>query len=277
MYVCAQCTSHVSFVDCNQAICVWCMWKVRFIRYVCGTSLASFRRFDQAIHLKCGARLTKRYKGFEMFMYLFVFVCCVCWMWRVIDVLYVFWCCLWSVEFSKGFLVKRGHVVKNWKERWFILQDNILFYFKKKPSAVCNLTTPHHIHHTQHTAPVPHIPHLLNTTQPTHTTYPPHRFIIAQKSLPLGAVPLGFCTVDASDLISTYCYCYCCVILLFLLLLLMIMKMMIVLIRIGIRKRNHNGTSIVSITIIKSADACLFCRLHAVVVLVVINRCWLRS
>ncbi|KAG8511715.1 Pleckstrin-2 [Galemys pyrenaicus] len=31
---------------------------------------------------------------------------------------------------KEGFLVKRGHIVHNWKVRWFILQQNTLLYYK---------------------------------------------------------------------------------------------------------------------------------------------------
>ncbi|XP_055989333.1 pleckstrin-2 [Sorex fumeus] len=31
---------------------------------------------------------------------------------------------------KEGFLVKRGHIVHNWKARWFILQQNTLLYYK---------------------------------------------------------------------------------------------------------------------------------------------------
>lgn len=41
---------------------------------------------------------------------------------------------MWSRPDKEGYLVKQGHFVKNWKERWFILQGNLLFYFKNKPT-----------------------------------------------------------------------------------------------------------------------------------------------
>jgi len=31
-----------------------------------------------------------------------------------------------------GFLFKLGHVVKNWKKRWFVLKDGKLFYYRSK-------------------------------------------------------------------------------------------------------------------------------------------------
>ncbi|PNI83901.1 PLEK2 isoform 5 [Pan troglodytes] len=31
---------------------------------------------------------------------------------------------------KEGFLVKRGHIVHNWKVRWFILRQNTLVYYK---------------------------------------------------------------------------------------------------------------------------------------------------
>jgi len=33
---------------------------------------------------------------------------------------------------TDGYLFKKGHVVKNWKKRWFILKDGKLFYFRSK-------------------------------------------------------------------------------------------------------------------------------------------------
>jgi hypothetical protein len=39
---------------------------------------------------------------------------------------------LWREPDREGFLKKQGHVVKNWKNRWFILKNTNLFYFKKK-------------------------------------------------------------------------------------------------------------------------------------------------
>lgn len=40
---------------------------------------------------------------------------------------------MWSNPAKEGKLTKQGHVVKTWKSRWFILQENKLFYFKEKP------------------------------------------------------------------------------------------------------------------------------------------------
>ena len=31
---------------------------------------------------------------------------------------------------KEGFMVKRGHVVKNWKLRWFVLRASNLSYYK---------------------------------------------------------------------------------------------------------------------------------------------------
>jgi hypothetical protein len=38
----------------------------------------------------------------------------------------------WYPNDKEGELKKQGHVVRNWKLRWFILKDNNLYYFKKK-------------------------------------------------------------------------------------------------------------------------------------------------
>jgi len=38
----------------------------------------------------------------------------------------------WYPNDKEGDLKKQGHVVKNWKTRWFILKGNDFFYFKKK-------------------------------------------------------------------------------------------------------------------------------------------------
>jgi len=35
---------------------------------------------------------------------------------------------------KQGFLIKQGHIVRNWKKRWFILQGKRLFYFEDIPS-----------------------------------------------------------------------------------------------------------------------------------------------
>lgn len=41
---------------------------------------------------------------------------------------------MWAEPQISGNLTKKGHFVKNWKTRWFILQDGFLFYFKDKSS-----------------------------------------------------------------------------------------------------------------------------------------------
>eukprot|EP01122_Echinamoeba_exundans_P001625 TRINITY_DN11645_c0_g1_i1.p1 TRINITY_DN11645_c0_g1~~TRINITY_DN11645_c0_g1_i1.p1 ORF type:complete len:830 (+),score=177.25 TRINITY_DN11645_c0_g1_i1:105-2594(+) len=52
---------------------------------------------------------------------------------------------LWSQPQKQGGLLKKGHVRKNWKQRWFRLQDRNLFYFRTpedlKPLAVLDLST----------------------------------------------------------------------------------------------------------------------------------------
>jgi hypothetical protein len=37
---------------------------------------------------------------------------------------------------TQGWLTKIGEKVKNWKRRWFILKDDVLFYYKK-PNVRC--------------------------------------------------------------------------------------------------------------------------------------------
>jgi len=39
---------------------------------------------------------------------------------------------MWSSPDKSGELKKQGHMVKNWKSRWFILQNDYLFYFKSR-------------------------------------------------------------------------------------------------------------------------------------------------
>jgi len=39
---------------------------------------------------------------------------------------------MWSKPDKQGELKKKGHVVKNWKTRWFIVQNDMLFYFKSR-------------------------------------------------------------------------------------------------------------------------------------------------
>jgi PH domain len=36
---------------------------------------------------------------------------------------------------KEGWLVKKGHMMKNWRNRWFILKERQLYYFKSKESA----------------------------------------------------------------------------------------------------------------------------------------------
>jgi len=38
----------------------------------------------------------------------------------------------WDNPAKEGYLCKRGHVVKNWKKRWFIVKNDMLYYFKDK-------------------------------------------------------------------------------------------------------------------------------------------------
>jgi len=42
---------------------------------------------------------------------------------------------MWAKPHKQGEMKKQGHVVKNWKTRWFILQNDFLFYFKNKSDA----------------------------------------------------------------------------------------------------------------------------------------------
>ncbi|KAI6652728.1 Dual adapter for phosphotyrosine and 3-phosphotyrosine and 3-phosphoinositide [Oopsacas minuta] len=39
-----------------------------------------------------------------------------------------------SLGVKGGYLIKRGHVRKNWKRRWFVLDKNILNYYEMKPN-----------------------------------------------------------------------------------------------------------------------------------------------
>lgn len=39
---------------------------------------------------------------------------------------------MWGSPDKEGELKKRGHVVKNWKTRWFIVQGDHMFYFREK-------------------------------------------------------------------------------------------------------------------------------------------------
>ena len=39
---------------------------------------------------------------------------------------------MWSKPDKTGELKKQGHMRKNWKSRWFILQNDYLFYFKSR-------------------------------------------------------------------------------------------------------------------------------------------------
>jgi len=38
----------------------------------------------------------------------------------------------WANPQKEGYLCKRGHVVKNWKKRWFRVKNDMLYYFKEK-------------------------------------------------------------------------------------------------------------------------------------------------
>lgn len=39
----------------------------------------------------------------------------------------------------QGDLTKQGHIMMNWKERWFILVEGQIFYFQKKPQNIVSL------------------------------------------------------------------------------------------------------------------------------------------
>lgn len=39
---------------------------------------------------------------------------------------------MWSKPDKQGELKKQGHVVKNWKTRWFVIQHDMMFYFKNR-------------------------------------------------------------------------------------------------------------------------------------------------
>jgi hypothetical protein len=41
---------------------------------------------------------------------------------------------LWENPDKEGELIKQGHFVKNWKQRWFLLKLNKLYYFKHRPT-----------------------------------------------------------------------------------------------------------------------------------------------
>jgi len=38
----------------------------------------------------------------------------------------------WDNPAKEGYLCKRGHVVKNWKKRWFVVKNDYLYYFRDK-------------------------------------------------------------------------------------------------------------------------------------------------
>jgi len=42
---------------------------------------------------------------------------------------------MWSKPDKQGELRKQGHVVKNWKTRWFVIQHDMMFYFKGRGDA----------------------------------------------------------------------------------------------------------------------------------------------
>ncbi|KAL6060047.1 Serine/threonine-protein kinase pakC [Balamuthia mandrillaris] len=48
---------------------------------------------------------------------------------------------MWSSPDKSAMLCKRGHVRKNWKDRWFVLQEDYLFYFKnqKEPKPIAGI------------------------------------------------------------------------------------------------------------------------------------------
>jgi len=39
---------------------------------------------------------------------------------------------MWAKPDKQGELKKQGHLVKNWKNRWFIIQNDMMFYFKQR-------------------------------------------------------------------------------------------------------------------------------------------------
>jgi len=42
---------------------------------------------------------------------------------------------MWAKPDKQGELKKQGHVVKNWKTRWFVIQHDMMFYFKSRSDA----------------------------------------------------------------------------------------------------------------------------------------------
>jgi hypothetical protein len=42
---------------------------------------------------------------------------------------------LWVKTEKKGWLTKRGGRIQTWKRRWFVLADNVLYYFKTPDSS----------------------------------------------------------------------------------------------------------------------------------------------
>lgn len=47
---------------------------------------------------------------------------------------------LWVKTEKKGWLTKRGGRIQTWKRRWFVLADNVLYYFKSpESSAPCGI------------------------------------------------------------------------------------------------------------------------------------------
>ena len=41
-----------------------------------------------------------------------------------------------NAPLKQGYLIKRGHFMKNWKKRWFILRKNIIYYYKSRAHEV---------------------------------------------------------------------------------------------------------------------------------------------
>lgn len=42
----------------------------------------------------------------------------------------------------EGWMAKQGHVIKNWKNRWFVLEGRNIFYYTRCGTLFCN----YHLH-----------------------------------------------------------------------------------------------------------------------------------